>query len=60
MLFNIVLDEVQFEYITGLIQEDINFDKGFPGNDYEKTIQIKEKILEDLRYYYRHRKVKED
>ena len=51
MLFEVVLDEVQFEYIIGLIQQDIQRNEGDPLNN------VKEEILEDLRYYYRHRKV---
>ena len=53
MLFEVILDEIEFEYITGLIEQDIQRNEGDPLNN------VKEGILENLRYFYRHFKVKD-
>ena len=53
MLFEVILDDVQFEYITGLIKQDIQRNEGDPLNN------VKEEIFENLRYFYRHSKVKD-
>lgn len=52
LLYEVILDEVQIEYIANLIAADVV--KTRHAGD-TKMAQVKEDVLNDLRYFHRHR-----
>ena len=61
MLVDLVLDDTQIEYIVGLIEKDIRQFNiiAKTSSEFNEAIVVREQILENIRYFYKHRKVED-